>query len=145
MDQFLNAAFDEAQKSRKEGGIPIGSVIVYQGKVIGRGHNRRVQKGSPILHAEMDALENAGRQTATVYRECTLYTTLSPCAMCSGAIVLYGIPRVVVGENQSFMGEELWLESRGIDVKVLQDEKCTAMMKEFIETNYELWNEDIGE
>ena len=145
MDPFLKAAFDEAQKGRIEGGIPIGSVLVYQGKVIGRGHNRRVQKGSPILHAEMDALENAGRQPAAVYRKCTLYTTLSPCAMCSGAIVLYGIPRVVIGENQSFMGEESWLKSRGIDVEVLQDEKCRAMMKEFIETNCELWNEDIGE
>lgn len=145
MDPFLKAAFDEAQKGRIEGGIPIGSVLVHQGKIIGRGHNRRVQKESPILHAEMDALENAGRQAASVYRKCTLYTTLSPCAMCSGAIVLYGIPRVVVGENQSFMGEESWLKSRGIDVEVLQDENCRNMMKEFIEANYELWNEDIGE
>jgi len=145
MDRFLKAAFDEAQKSRLEGGIPIGSVLVYQGKIIGRGHNKRVQKGSPILHAEMDALENAGRQAAGVYRECTLYTTLSPCAMCSGAIVLYNIPRVVVGENQSFMGEETWLSSRGIAVEVQQDDKCRVMMKEFIETHSELWNEDIGQ
>jgi cytosine/creatinine deaminase len=145
MDRFLKAAFDEAQKSRLEGGIPIGSVIVYQGKIIGRGHNKRVQKGSPILHAEMDALENAGRQTAGVYRECTLYTTLSPCAMCSGAIVLYNIPRVVVGENQSFMGEETWLRSHGIAVEVLQDDKCRVMMKEFMESHSELWNEDIGQ
>ncbi len=145
MDRFLKAAFDEAQKSRLEGGIPIGSVLVYQGKIIGRGHNKRVQKGSPILHAEMDALENAGRQAAGVYRECTLYTTLSPCAMCSGAIVLYNIPRVVVGENQSFMGEETWLRSRGIAVEVQQDDKCRVMMKEFIETHSELWNEDIGQ
>ncbi len=145
MDRFLKAAFDEAQKSRLEGGIPIGSVLVYQGKIIGRGHNKRMQKGSPILHAEMDALENAGRQAAGVYRECTLYTTLSPCAMCSGAIVLYNIPRVVVGENQSFMGEETWLSSRGIAVEVQQDDKCRVMMKEFIETHSELWNEDIGQ
>jgi len=145
MDRFLKAAFDEAQKSRLEGGIPIGSALVYQGKIIGRGYNKRVQKGSPILHGEMDALENAGRQAAGVYRECTLYTTLSPCAMCSGAIVLYNIPRVVVGENQSFMGEETWLRSHGIAVKVLQDHKCRVMMKEFIEAHSELWNEDIGQ
>ena len=144
MDQFLKAALDEARKGRQEGGIPIGSVLVYQGAIIGRGHNRRVQKGSPTLHAEMDALENAGRQPATVYRESTLYTTLSPCAMCSGAIVLYQIPRVVVGENHSFMGEEAWLRSRGITVEVVQDENCIAIMKEFIQAHPELWNEDIG-
>ena len=144
MDQFLKAALDEARKGRQEGGIPIGSVIVYQGAIIGRGHNRRVQKGSPTLHAEMDALENAGRQSATVYRESSLYTTLSPCAMCSGAIVLYQIPRVVVGENHSFMGEEAWLRSRGITVEVVQDEDCIAVMKEFIQAHPELWNEDIG-
>jgi cytosine deaminase len=144
MDQFLKAALDEARKGRQEGGIPIGSVLVYQGAIIGRGHNRRVQKGSPTLHAEMDALENAGRQPATVYRESTLYTTLSPCAMCSGAIVLYQIPRVVVGENHSFMGEEAWLGSRGITVEVVQDEDCIAIMKEFIQAHPELWNEDIG-
>jgi cytosine/creatinine deaminase len=145
MDQFLKAALDEARKGRDEGGIPIGSVLVYQGKIIGRGHNRRVQKGSPILHAEMDALENAGRQKASVYRESVLYTTLSPCAMCSGAIVLYGIPRVIAGENRSFLGEEDWLRSRGVTVEVVQDEACIAMMREFIEAHPELWNEDIGE
>lgn len=144
MDQFLKAALDEARKGRQEGGIPIGSVLVYQGAIIGRGHNRRIQKGSPTLHAEMDALENAGRQSATVYRESSLYTTLSPCAMCSGAIVLYQIPRVVVGENHSFMGEEAWLRSRGIMVEVVQDEDCIAIMKEFIQAHPELWNEDIG-
>jgi creatinine deaminase len=145
MDQFLKAAVDEAEQGRLEGGIPIGSVLVYQDKIIGRGHNRRVQKGSPILHAEMDALENAGRLPARVYRDCSLYTTLSPCAMCSGAIVLYGIPRVIIGENRSFMGEEGWLMSRGVSVKVLQDEACMAIMKEFVQANPELWNEDIGE
>jgi len=144
MDPFLKAALDEARKGRQEGGIPIGSVLVYQGAIIGRGHNRRIQKGSPTLHAEMDALENAGRQSATVYRESSLYTTLSPCAMCSGAIVLYQIPRVVVGENHSFMGEEAWLRSRGIMVEVVQDEDCIALMKEFIQAHPELWNEDIG-
>jgi cytosine/creatinine deaminase len=145
MDQFLKAALDEARKGRDEGGIPIGSVLVYQGEIIGRGHNRRVQKGSPILHAEMDALENAGRQKASVYRKSVLYTTLSPCAMCSGAIVLYDIPRVVAGENRSFMGEEAWLRSRGVTVEVVQDEACIAMMLEFIDAHPELWNEDIGE
>ena len=145
MDTFLEAALDEARKSRKEGGIPIGSVLVYQGNIIGRGHNRRVQNGSPILHAEMDALENAGRQNANVYRESTLYTTLSPCAMCSGAIVLYRIPHVVVGENRSFMGEEDWLRSHGVTVEIAQDEGCIALMKEFMQAHPELWNEDIGE
>ena len=145
MDQFLKAAIDEAKKGRSEGGIPIGSVLVYRDQIIGRGHNRRVQKGSAILHAEMDALENAGRLPAKVYRESSLYTTLSPCAMCSGAIVLYGIPRVVVGENLSFCGEEEWLRSRGVAVEVVQDEECAAMMKEFMEGYPELWNEDIGE
>ena len=144
MDQFLKAAIDEANKGLREGGIPIGSVIVHKGKIIGRGHNRRVQKGSAVLHGEMDAFENAGRQAASVYRECTLYTTLSPCAMCSGAILLYGIPRVVVGENHTFMGEEAWLRSRGVQVDVLQDETCVQMMKAFITQNPELWNEDIG-
>ena len=144
MDTFLEAALDEARKSRKEGGIPIGSVLVYQGNIIGRGHNRRVQNGSPILHAEMDALENAGRQNAKAYRESTLYTTLSPCAMCSGAIVLYRIPHVVVGENRSFMGEEDWLRSRGVTVEIVQDEACTALMEEFMQAHTELWNEDIG-
>lgn len=145
MENFLGAALDEARKSRQEGGIPIGSVLVYQNKFIGIVHNRRVQNGSPILHAEMDALENAGRQTAKVYRMSTLYTTLSPCAMCSGAIVLYRIPRVIIGENCSFMGEEDWLMSHGIDIEIVQDEACITLMEEFIQTNPELWNEDIGE
>ncbi len=145
MDPFLKAAVDEARTGRGEGGIPIGSVLVYRGEIIGRGHNRRVQRGSPILHAEMDALENAGRQAAKVYRESVLYTTLSPCAMCSGAIVLYGIPRVVAGENRSFVGEEAWLRSRGVVVEVVQDEACIALMREFMQANPELWNEDIGE
>ncbi|MGB5291626.1 MAG: nucleoside deaminase [Lysobacterales bacterium] len=144
MDQFLKAALDEANKGLAEGGIPIGSVIVHDGKIIGRGHNRRVQKGSSILHGEMDAFENAGRQAARVYRECTLYTTLSPCAMCSGAILLYGVPRVVVGENLTFMGEESLLRSRGVDVQVLQNDACVQMMKAFITQKPGLWNEDIG-
>ena len=144
MDRFLRAAFDEAQKGRAEGGIPIGSVIVHRDEIIGRGHNRRVQQGSAVLHGEMDAFENAGRQAASVYRECTLYTTLSPCSMCSGAILLYGIPRVVVGENDTFMGEEDLLRSRGVLVEVLQDDDCIQMMRSFINECPELWNEDIG-
>jgi cytosine deaminase len=144
-DAYLEAAIDEARRGLAEGGIPIGAVIVHRGTVIGRGHNRRVQKGSPVLHGEMDALENAGRRPARVYRESVLYTTLSPCAMCSGAILLYGIPRVVVGENQTFMGEEDWLRSRGVDVQVLQDEACVRLMRDFITARPELWNEDIGE
>ena len=144
MDQFLKAAVDEANKGLHEGGIPIGSVIVHEGEVIGRGHNRRVQKGSAILHGEMDALENAGRQPASVYRECTLYTTLSPCPMCSGAILLYGIRKVVIGENVTFMGEEKLLRSRGVHVEVLQDDTCVQMMKDFIARQPQVWNEDIG-
>jgi creatinine deaminase len=144
MDQFLKAAIDEANRGLQEGGIPIGSVIVHNGKIIGRGHNRRVQQGSAVLHGEMDAFENAGRQPASVYRECTLYTTLSPCAMCSGAILLYGIPRVVVGENLTFTGEEDLLRSRGVQVEVLQDDTCVHMMQDFIAQRPELWNEDIG-
>ena len=144
MDVFLNAAIDEARRGLAEGGIPIGSVLVYQGQIIGRGHNRRVQRGSAILHGEMDALENAGRRPASVYRSSTLYTTLSPCAMCSGAIVLYGIPTVVVGENHTFMGEEAWLRSRGIRVDVVQNEACIAMMRGFIQQYPAIWNEDIG-
>src|SRR5439155_21688720 len=124
MDEFMKAAIEEAEQGRREGGIPIGSVLVHGGKIIGRGHNRRVQNGSVVLHGEMDALENAGRQPARVYNECTIYTTLSPCAMCSGAILLYGIPRVVIGENQTFLGEEKLLYSRGVSVKVLQDSTC---------------------
>jgi cytosine/creatinine deaminase len=143
-DPFLAAAIAEAELGLREGGIPIGSVIVAQGRIIGRGHNRRVQKGSAVLHGEMDALENAGRQPAAVYREATLYTTLSPCAMCSGAILLYGIPRVVIGEHNTFKGEETLLKSRGVSLEVRQDPTCIRMMTEFIRTHPELWNEDIG-
>lgn len=145
MDKFMQAAITEAQQGLAEGGVPIGSVLVYQGKIIGRGHNRRVQQGSPILHGEMDALENAGRQPAHVYRECTIYTTLSPCCMCSGAIELYGIPRVVVGENKTFMGAEERLRQAGVEVVVLQDKTCIELMETFIDRHPELWNEDIGE
>ena len=145
MDKFLKVAIDEAKKGLKEGGIPIGSVIVYQGKIIGRGHNRRIQEGSVVLHGEMDAFENAGRQSANVYNYCTLYTTLSPCAMCSGAILLYGIPRIIIGENKSFLGEEALLKSRGVDVMVVDNQECKDMMTSFITNNPELWNEDIGE
>src|SRR5690606_33633389 len=144
MDPFMTAAIAEAEAGLSEGGIPIGSVLVHQGKIIGRGHNRRVQRGSAILHGEMDALENAGRLPASVYADSVLYTTLSPCAMCSGAILLYGIPRVVVGENRTFLGEEELLRSRGVTVEVLQDERCIELMRQFIEKNPELWNEDIG-
>jgi cytosine/creatinine deaminase len=143
-DPFLEATLEEAQLGAQEGGIPIGSVLVHQGKILGRGHNRRVQLGSAILHGEMDALENAGRLPASVYRESVLYTTLSPCAMCSGAILLYGIPRVVIGENRTFMGEEELLRSRGVSVEVLQNAQCIAMMEDFIQANPQLWNEDIG-
>jgi cytosine deaminase len=143
-DPFMNAAIQEAQQGLKEGGIPIGSAIVHGGRVIGRGHNRRVQRGSSVLHGEMDALENAGRQPAAIYRQSVLYTTLSPCAMCSGAILLYGIPRVIVGENQTFLGEEELLRSRGVTVEVLQDETCIRLMRDFIAAYPDLWNEDIG-
>lgn len=145
IDEFLKAAIDEARQGLREGGIPIGSVLVHRGTIIGQGHNRRVQKGSSILHGEMDALESAGRRPASVYRECVLYTTLSPCSMCSGAILLYGIPRVIVGENKTFMGEEDLLRSRGVSVEVLQDSECMQMMQEIIRSNPALWNEDIGE
>lgn len=144
MDIFMRAAIEEAQHGLAEGGIPIGSVIVHRGKIIGRGHNRRVQQGSAILHGEMDAFENAGRQPAAIYREAALYTTLSPCAMCSGAILLYGIPKIIVGENRTFMGEEALLRERGVNVHVLQEEVCIRMMREFIAANPKLWNEDIG-
>lgn len=144
MEQFMKAAIEEARKGLETGGIPIGSVIVRRGEIIGRGHNRRAQKGSAILHGEMDALENAGRLPAKVYRESVLYTTLSPCAMCSGAIVLYRIPRVVIGENRTFLGEEDYLRSRGVAVEVLQDEECIKMMSDFIAAKPGLWNEDIG-
>jgi cytosine deaminase len=145
MDPFLQAAIDEARLGLAEGGIPIGSVIVHQGRIIGRGHNRRVQNGSPTLHGEMDAFENAGRRSASVYQESVIYTTLSPCSMCSGAILLYGIPKVIVGENQTFMGEEEWLRSRGVEVTVVQSEECIRLMTDFIAAKPELWNEDIGE
>ena len=144
MDSFLHAAIDEAQQGLAEGGIPIGSVLVHKSQIIGRGHNRRVQQGSAILHGEMDALENAGRLPASVYRESVLYTTLSPCAMCTGAILLYGIPKVVIGENQTFMGEEDLLRARGVVIEVVQDPTCIALMREFIAARPELWNEDIG-
>ena len=145
MDPFLQAAIEEAEAGLAEGGIPIGSVIVHEGKIIGRGHNRRVQQGSTVLHGEMDALENAGRLPARIYRECTLYTTLSPCPMCSGAILLYGIPRVVIGENRSFMGEETHLTSRGVQLTVVDDPRCVELMHDFMRDKPELWNEDIGE
>ena len=145
MDIFMQAAMDEARQGLAEGGIPIGSVIVHRGKIIGRGHNRRVQQGSAVLHGEMDAFENAGRQPASVYQASVLYTTLSPCAMCSGAILLYGIPHIVIGENRTFMGEEALLRSRGVRVDVLQDADCEALMRDFIAQRPELWNEDIGQ
>ena len=144
MDSFMQAAIDEARQGLSEGGIPIGSVLVYENRIIGRGHNRRVQQGSTVLHGEMDALENAGRQSAAINQHSTLYTTLSPCAMCSGAILLYGIPRVVIGEHTTFRGEEELLRSRGIEVNVLQDSECIRMMQDFIAANPKLWNEDIG-
>ena len=144
MDPFLLAAIEEARLGEVGGGVPIGSVLVHQGRIIGRGHNRRVQRSSAILHAEMDALENAGRQPAHVYRESVLYTTLSPCAMCSGAILLYGIPRVVIGENQTFVGEEALLRSRGVQLEIHQDPTCRGLMRDFIAAHPELWNEDIG-
>ena len=144
MKKLMAAAIEEAKMGLKEGGIPIGSVLVYHGQIIGCGHNRRVQQGSVVLHAEMDALENAGRQPAVVYRECTLYTTLSPCSMCTGAILLYGIPRVVIGENGTFTGEEALVRSHDVSVEVLQDPVCIDLMTRFIEVAPELWNEDVG-
>jgi len=143
-DLFLQAAIQEALQGMAEGGIPIGSVLVHDNAIIGRGHNRRVQKDSAVLHGEMDALENAGRQSARIYRESILYTTLSPCAMCSGAILLYGIRCVIVGENRTFMGEEELLRARGVQVEVLENDECIRLMKEFIQKNPALWNEDIG-
>lgn len=143
-DPFLMAAIDEARAGLAEGGIPIGSVLVYEGKIVGRGHNRRVQKNSVILHAEMDCLENAGRLRANVYRRCIMYTTLSPCAMCSGAILLYRIPRVIVGENQTFLGAEEHLLKNGIELDVRQQPECIALMQEFIAQDPKLWHEDIG-
>jgi len=140
----MRAAIEEARLGAEEGGIPIGSVLVHHGQILGRGHNRRLQKGSAILHGEMDALENAGRQAARIYRESVLYTTLSPCAMCTGAILLYGIPQVVIGENQTFLGEEDLLRSRGVQLRVLQDSECIRMMRDFLAAKPELWREDIG-
>ena len=144
MDSYMRAAIEEARQGLLEGGIPIGSVLVCQDRIIGRGHNRRVQQGSTVLHGEMDALENAGRQPAAVYGNSTIYTTLSPCSMCSGAILLYGIPRVVIGENKTFTGEEELLRSRGVEVTILQEPECIKLMEDFIAANPKLWNEDIG-
>jgi len=144
MDSFLQEAIAAAEAGQAEGGIPIGSVLVYQGRIIGRGHNRRVQRKSAILHGEMDALENAGRLPASVYTQSMLYTTLSPCAMCSGAILLYRIPRVIIGENVTFLGEEELLRSRGVELEVVQDSRCIELMRRFIRENPALWNEDIG-
>lgn len=144
MDTFLEAAIDEAKKGMSEGGIPVGSVLVIDGKIVGRGHNKRVQDGSTVLHAEMDCLENAGRIKAEAYRRATLYSTLSPCDMCSGAVLLYGIPRVVIGENQTFCGPESYVKSRGVEVVVVDNQECRQLMETFIKNNPELWNEDIG-
>jgi len=144
MDVFLAAAIEEAERGRSEDGIPIGAVLAFEGRILGRGHNRRVQLSSSTLHGEMDALERAGRQPAAVYRASTMYTTLSPCAMCSGAILLYGIPRVVIGENRTFLGEEALLRSRGVQVEVVQDPRCIRLMEQFIAEHPELWHEDIG-
>jgi len=145
LDRFLEAAVEEARKGQRAGGIPIGSVLVLDDQIVGRGHNQRVQKGSPVLHAEMDCLENAGRLTVADYRRATLYSTLSPCDMCSGAILLYEIPRVVVGENQTFKGPEDYLHSRGVEIEIVDDSACVQMMREFIALDPSLWNEDIGE
>lgn len=144
MNEFLLEAIKEAKTGLAEGGIPIGSVLIHDGKIIGRGHNRRVQNSSVILHGEMDAVENAGRQSARVYSECVIYTTLSPCSMCSGTILLYGIPKVVIGENETFLGEEKLLKVRGVEVVLINDPTCKEMMRSFIEANKDLWNEDIG-
>jgi len=144
MDPFMQAAIEEAQQGLAEGGIPIGSVLVIDGQIVGRGHNRRVQKGSAILHAEMDCLENAGRLTAKEYQRATLYSTLSPCDMCSGTALLYKIPKVVIGENQTFQGPEAYVRSRGVELVILQDAQCIQLMRDFIAQRPELWNEDIG-
>jgi creatinine deaminase len=145
MDRFMQAALQEAREGFSEGGIPIGSVLVHRGEIVGRGRNRRVQKGSTTLHGEMDALENAGRRSASFYRDCVIYTTLSPCPMCSGAILLYGIPKVVIGENRTFLGDEEHLRSRGVVLEVVDDPECIELMTRFISEKPELWNEDIGE
>jgi Cytosine/adenosine deaminases len=144
MDEFLLAAIEEAKLSRTEGGIPIGSVLVIEGRIVGRGHNQRVQRGSAVLHAEMDCLENAGRLEAAEYRRATLYSTLSPCDMCSGTVLLYGIPRVVIGENRTFRGPEDYVRSRGVELVIADDQTCRQLMQEFIREHPELWNEDIG-
>lgn len=143
-DRFLQAAIDEAMMGLREGGIPIGAVLVRDGEVIGRGHNQRVQSGDPLLHGEMSAFRNAGRQPARIYRECVLYTTLSPCAMCSGTALLYRIPKIVIGENRNFLGEEEWLRARGVELIVVQNDDCIDLMRSFIAARPELWNEDIG-
>lgn len=145
MDEFLTAAIDEARQGLEEGGIPIGSVLVIDGRIVGRGHNRRVQQGSPVLHAEMDCLENAGRLSAADYARSTLYSTLSPCDMCSGAALLYKIPRIVVGENATFQGPESYVRGRGVEVEVVNDPECIELMRRFIQERPELWDEDIGE
>jgi cytosine deaminase len=145
MDQYLRLAIDEARRGLAEGGIPIGSVLVIDGEVVGRGHNRRVQKGSAILHAEMDCLENAGRLRPAEYRRAVLYSTLSPCDMCSGTALLYCIPRIVIGENRTFQGPEAYVRSRGVALEVIDDAECFQLMQEFIAAHPELWNEDIGE
>jgi creatinine deaminase len=145
MDVFLEAALDEARKGQRAGGVPIGSVLIIDGQIVGKGHNQRVQKGSPVLHAEMDCLENAGRLTAADYRRATIYSTLSPCDMCSGAILLYEIPKVVVGENTTFKGPEDYLRSRGVEIDVVDNDECKQLMLDFITLNPSLWNEDIGE
>ncbi|WP_227368755.1 nucleoside deaminase [Halomonas sp. M20] len=144
MDEFMQAAVDEARRGLEEGGVPIGSVLVYRGRIIGRGHNQRHQRGSVVLHAEMDALENAGRQPASVYSECVLYTTLSPCPMCSGAILLYGIPHLTIGENRTFMGAETHLREGGVKLEIIDSKECRELMEAFIERHPDLWNEDIG-
>ena len=145
MDEFMRAAFNEAEKGLSEGGIPIGAVLVINGKIVGRGHNKRVQKGSPTLHAEIDCFENAGRLKAGEYKKATLYSTLSPCDMCSGAALLYKIPKVVVGENKTFQGPESYLRERGVELEILDNPECKDIMDKFIKENPELWNEDIGE
>ena len=144
MDKFLQTAIDEARQGLAEGGIPIGSVLVIDGRIVGRGHNRRIQKGSAILHAEMDCLENAGRLKAADYRRSSLYSTLSPCDMCSGTALLYGIPRIVIGENRTFQGPEEYVRSRGVELTIVDDDECVRLMREFITARPELWNEDIG-
>jgi cytosine deaminase len=145
MDEFMQAAFEEAKKGLAEGGIPIGSVLVIDGKIVGRGHNRRVQKESAILHAEMDCLEQAGRLSAQDYQRAVLYTTLSPCDMCSGTALLYKIPKIIIGENETFQGPEAYLASRGVELVILDNAECKQLMTDFIAAKPELWNEDIGE